>query len=462
MKRIAWNKWGKQSERIMKIKLTDKQREFLSAFLNKEITEILVGWWARWWKSWGVCEIIIMTMIEYPWIVWLMGRNEWDDLRKSTLNTLIKVMARKGFEEWKEYTINMQTKELKLYNGSKIYFVPLKQQPSDPEFNWLWGYEITYYFIDEAQEVSDKVLSIIKSRCTEKIKEYNLVPKGFLSCNPLKCWLYDRYIKPWQEWTLKRELTFIPSLHADNPFIEWYEKTLEDADWVTRERLLFGNWEYDSTPWKLFIYNDLLNMFNNPKHNGEKYISIDWATEWKDRAVIFVWDGWEIIDWTIYEGKTNTEIIKEEALKFAKQYNIKLTNIVNDHVWVGAGISYWLGKIYQFNSNSKEIKKSDKEAKIYNSLRDQCYYNLKNYINKIHINNKFIRFKEQIVKELDIMTQIEIDKGWPIKIMKKETIKKLIKNSPDFADAISMRMVFQLEEDLKGKSKPLIYFPWRN
>jgi hypothetical protein len=31
----------------------------------------------------------------------------------------------------------MQTKELRFYNGSKLYFVPLKDIPSDPEFNWL-------------------------------------------------------------------------------------------------------------------------------------------------------------------------------------------------------------------------------------------------------------------------------------------------------------------------------------
>lgn len=31
----------------------------------------------------------------------------------------------------------MQTKELLFINGSKIFFIPLKQQPSDPEFNFL-------------------------------------------------------------------------------------------------------------------------------------------------------------------------------------------------------------------------------------------------------------------------------------------------------------------------------------
>jgi hypothetical protein len=40
-------------------------------------------------------------------------------------------------KESREYKLNMQTKELQFYNGSKLYFVPLKDNPSDPEFNWL-------------------------------------------------------------------------------------------------------------------------------------------------------------------------------------------------------------------------------------------------------------------------------------------------------------------------------------
>ena len=104
-----------------------------------------------------------------------MGRSEWDDLRKTTLATLIKVLNKHGMQQGREYNLNLQTKELTFYNGSKVLFVPLKQQPSDAEFNWLGSYEITYGFIDESQQVVRKAIDIILSRCTEKIKEYDLV-----------------------------------------------------------------------------------------------------------------------------------------------------------------------------------------------------------------------------------------------------------------------------------------------
>ena len=78
-------------------------------------------------------------------------------------------------QQGREYNLNLQTKELTFYNASKVLVVPLKQQPSDPEFNWLGSYEITYGFIDESQQVSRKAIDIVLSRCTEKIKEYDLV-----------------------------------------------------------------------------------------------------------------------------------------------------------------------------------------------------------------------------------------------------------------------------------------------
>jgi len=460
----------KQSKKIF-VKLTKKQKEFNKAFEDRNIKEILVGWWARWGKTWWVCEIINITILKYPGIVWLIWRNEWDDLRKTTLNTLLKVFKVKWMLEWDHYKVNYQTKEIQIYNWSKILFVPLKQQPSDPEFNWLGGYEITFFFIDEAQEVSPKCLSIIKSRCTEKIQEYNLVGKWFLWCNPLKWWLYDRYIKPRQEGKLKENKAFIQSLYLDNPFINHleYENSLADSDEVTKDRLLRWNRDYDSTPWKLYLYDVILDLFKDKDNSDydkpdQYYISIDWATEWKDKAVLLVWKWLDIIEAVVWD-KCTTEDIKNKALEYMIKYQISTRNVVNDHVWVGAWISYWIGNwVYKFNSNSSEVKIKQSDPQLYNRLRDQCYYILKKYINKINIKAPTLvneeKYKAKIIRELDVISQVDIDKDGPIKIIKKENIKKAIGNSPDFADAISMRMVRELKK--RDRKKPFYYIPGQN
>jgi hypothetical protein len=52
--------------------------------------------------------------------------------------------------------------------------------------------------------------------------------------------------------------------------------------------------------------------------------------------------------------------------------------------------------------------------------------------------------KDCIIEELDVIKQKNPDKWWKLQILTKEEIKRLISRSPDFADAIAMRMWFEL------------------
>jgi hypothetical protein len=54
--------------------------------------------------------------------------------------------------------------------------------------------------------------------------------------------------------------------------------------------------------------------------------------------------------------------------------------------------------------------------------------------------------KTRILEELDVIQARKIEKDWPLQIIPKDEIKKLIWRSPDCADAISMRVYFELIE----------------
>ena len=54
--------------------------------------------------------------------------------------------------------------------------------------------------------------------------------------------------------------------------------------------------------------------------------------------------------------------------------------------------------------------------------------------------------KETIIEELDVIKQKNPDKWGKLQILTKEEIKQLINRSPDFADAIAMRMWFELNK----------------
>ena len=397
-----------------------------------------------------------MTCISMPGIVRLVWREEWDDLRKTTLTTLIKVLNHHWLKAWEKYNLNLQTKELTYINGSKVLFVPLKQQPSDLEFNWLGSYEITYGFVDEAQQVSRKAIDIILSRCTEKIKEYDLVGTVIRTCNPMKCHLYSDFIKPYKDWTLPFDRVFIPSLYKDNPFIDHkkYEEWLKRADKVTKERLLKWNREYDDDPTKLYQYDDINDLFTNSWESWEHYITSDIARLWNDKTVTIVRDWWI---WRVFSFTKNRTTETSNIIRWLqKQYSVKNSHTICDEDWVGWWVVDMLWCKWFINNSSPILSEEEKEIRNYKNLKDQCYFELQpiieNWVMKLIVMND--NDKESIVEELDVIKQKNPDQWGKLQILTKEEIKQLIWRSPDFADTIAMRMWFELNK----QPDVLIYF----
>ena len=58
-------------------------------------------------------------------------------------------------------------------------------------------------------------------------------------------------------------MKFIPALVTDNKYIakSYIANLRKMENKIDKERLLYGNFEYDSTPGRLFDYDELINMF---------------------------------------------------------------------------------------------------------------------------------------------------------------------------------------------------------
>lgn len=220
------------------------------------------------------------------------------------------------------------------------------------------------------------------------------------------------------------------------------------ADEVTKQRLLYGNFDYDDTPGRLFDHNAILNMWDNPAINGDKYLSIDVARKWKDSTVIFEWDGLEVVKIR----KENITQIHELSEKIRKeiQWEIPVKNIIADENGVGG----WLIDnlcCQWFINNARPI--APKRANIstlrnYDMLKTQCYFKLAEYVNlgkiRISVDNK--DFKEKLIEELDVVVEMGLDKDWKIKIIKKEDVIAKLWRSPDFSDAMMMRMFYEVSK----------------
>ena len=350
-----------------------------------------------------------------------------------------------GLEAGKHYKFNAQSSTIEFFNGSTILLKDLYSYPSDPNFDELGSLEITDAFIDEANQVDDKARNIIKSRIRFQLDQNDLVPKILYTCNPAKNWTYSEFYKPQQDGSIAHNKRFISSLIDDNPFIsKHYKENLLSLDKVSKERLLFGNWEYLSDPAQLIDYDKILDCFTSDYlPSGSPYISCDVARFGSDSTVIGLWSGYRVKLYQ-YNGKSVVEVA-DIVKKFQQEYQVPTSNIVVDSDGVGGGVADILRGCRNFVNNSSPLENPiTRNKENFDNLKSQCYYKLAELINdnKIYINADG-KQKQLIIEELEQVKQKAVDNDQKKGVMPKDKVKAAIGRSPDFSDTLAMRMIFE-------------------
>ena len=225
-----------------------------------------------------------------------MAREELSRLMKSSFITFEKVCRFHKIpkEDWK---LNGQYNYIEFKNGSRIDLLDLAHQPRDPLWERFGSLEYTGGWIEEAGEVSFGAFDILKTRIGRHLnREMDIPSKIFITTNPKKNWLYKLVYKPFREKTLPVEYAFIKSLYMDNTYTaEAYGKELAQIkDKATKQRLMYGNWEYDDDPNTLIEYDAIIDLFTNSVPEGERYLTCDVARYGRDKTVIMLWDGWRV------------------------------------------------------------------------------------------------------------------------------------------------------------------------
>lgn len=444
---------------IIETNLTSKQLQAFKILQDKETTEIFYGGGAGGGKSYLGCFWLVYSCLNYPGSRWLMGRARLTTLKKSTLLTMFEVFRLFKLKKEVDWKYNSIESTIYFKNGSSIYLKDLFLYPSDPEFDNLGSTEYTGVFIDETSEITEKAKNIAMSRIRYKLDEFDLIPKILMASNPTKNFAYREFWKPYTENQLPNYKKFVPALVGDNPFIsDFYAENLKKLDKNSKERLLKGNWNYDDDPSRLFDYEKIINIFTLPQtqKDREMYLSADIARFGSDQSVIMIWEGTRILK--IYVGeKQGTDITRDAIISFAKLYAIPMKNIVIDEDGVGGGIVDQLKGVQGFVNNSRpyEILKEQKILRHnFGDLKTQCYVKLSEYIQdgKISCESINIRIKEKIIEDLQQIKIKDIDKDGKLRIIPKEEIKENLGRSPDYGDAMMMRMIFEV----KPKSKFLV------
>jgi|TARA_R110000822_G_scaffold3883_5_gene16555 hypothetical protein len=423
--------------------LSVKQTIALDILEDGTTNSLLFGGGAGGGKSLLGCYWILKMCMKYPNTRWLIGRSKLHTLKATTYNTLLEVMKMQGLKS-DDYKYNSHSGFMKFKKGgSEIVFKDLFYYPSDPFYDKLGSMEITGAFIDEASEVTQRAFQILSSRIRFKLDDNDLIPKILLTCNPTKNWLYTEFYKPDEDGTIEHHRKFVKSLVTDNPFIsKHYIGQLQRLDRISRERLLNGNWKYDDTQNKLYDYDSINDMFTNKYvEAGETYLSIDIARFGADSSVICVWSGWRCEEVLQYKKLSIVELSNKVA-EIATKYKVRRGHIIADEDGVGGGLVDMVTGCKGFVNNSRALLKEN-----YSNLKTQCYYKFAEKVNKGEIYvNADMKMKDAIIQELEVVEMKDMDKDNKLMIISKDKIKQNIGRSPDFSDALMMRMYFELSK----------------
>jgi phage terminase large subunit len=420
------------------IEFHDKQKEALSYLaIDNECRQLLYGGSAGSGKSFLGCDWQIKRRLKYPGTRGLIGRAELKKLRLSTMATFFELCTKYNLIAGKHFTYNGQDHVINWYNGSQIILMDLADMPSDPDFGRFGSLEITDYFVDEASEVSEKCVNILNSRVRYKLINDN--PKGLLTCNPHKGWLYREFFDAQRNNSIRKDRRFIQALPTDNPHISpVYIESLQMLPDIDRKRLLEGDWDYDETKDRLYEYDDLLRCFRPSTNLGDKFITADIARMGDDRTVIVVWNNLHAEKFVVLKHKPINEVV-DTINELIKNHSVRLSNVLVDEDGIGGGVVDFI-RCKGFLNGSKAVRDN------YMNLKSDCYFKLGELISSNAITFESTH-KDTIVKELEMIRREKIDSDGKLRVTNKEDLKKRHGISPDFADAIMMRAFYELKKN---------------
>lgn len=240
----------------MEIILQPKQTELFNKVLaacqkQSEDRYFFFGGAIRGGKTYSVATIIITLCGMYPGSKWHIIRKDMTVLLSTTIPSFEKIIGNSVKWKWLRSSGNYQLTYLP--NGSKIFFKPESLQ-ADPELNDFLGLETNGFFLEQIEELSEKVWD----RAIERSGSWYIdkMPPAFIfsTFNPTSNWIKSFVHDKWVEGKLESPFCYIQALTKDNSFVtadQW--KAWENMDDANYANLIEGSWEFEAKE-NTFIY----------------------------------------------------------------------------------------------------------------------------------------------------------------------------------------------------------------
>lgn len=445
-----------------KLQMSETQNLSFEILNDPQVTDVLFGGSAGGAKSFFACMWIVLECRNYKGIAIGLGRKELKRLKRTTLVTLLtKVHPALGVKEH-DYKYNAQEGIIEYINGSRIVLIDMAYAPTDPDFDKFGSLELTHVVIEEVGEAVKKAVDVLSSRKNRMMnKEYGIVGKTVMTCNPTQNFIRQEYYKPYEELGMGRMQkwergevvipstderkpayrAFVRSSVYDNPFIDNnYIEVLKNLDPQERKRLLEGNWNYaddDDTLFKSLLM-DRAMVYNAPEASElfNKYIGVDPADKGKDETVATLIDNGVIVAQKVLKIKERevgdederpiSWLYTDELIKFAQSNGFTAKNAKNIAIegnGIGVGmrdqlrVRGWYISLYESSSTE----------------RSWAYYNFMEDMRDGEIKILHGLDDGELRRQLAAHTY-EMEYQVP-KVVKKEALKVVLGRSPDQADS---------------------------
>ena len=238
-----------------------------------------------------------------------------------------------------------------------------------------------------------------------------------------------------------------------------------------RIKLMDGRWiDLDDDASRLYTNAGIADLFSNEfvERTGQRYITADIALEGADMFVIAVWDGWVLIDIFLLPQTDGAEVM-QELRKVATRYRVPVRNIAYDSGGVGGFLKGWFRTAFAFVGNSVPLaeqkatkvhglkSKAVQERPQYFNLRSQCFFVLREKIEacEMYLPGLSPEVQSRVERELRSIRKMDTTTDQKLRVIPKSQIKEVLGFSPDLADVLSMRCVFDITPKIRARPRPI-------
>ncbi len=221
-----------------------------------------------------------------------------------------------------------------------------------------------------------------------------------------------------------------------------------------RARDLEGNWKYKACSSDLVKEEHMSTLFAMPrKPHGRRYVSCDVAFQGGDSLVMWLWDGWHLED--LFVCRLNAQATVETVRAKLLEWHVSEERLIYDVNGLGQVFKGFFPHAIPFN-NCAGVEPQFKY--IYRDLKSQCAYMLAHKIingdisiEPTLLSRKYngdgfsgVELSQILIRERKALRQDEDsnDRGWGL--IRKPEMKRIVGHSPDYIEALLMRMVVEI------------------